>query len=73
MNTDKINSYGQLFRFITPILVTIILFILGMIKQDLGQLKIQFDNHLSEHKKIEITLENRLSRIETKLEFIKNK
>lgn len=73
MNIEKINGYGAIFRFITPVLITIVLFILGMIKQDLGELKVHFINHLQEHKIIEITLEQRLSRIETKLEFIKNK
>lgn len=69
MNREKINGYGAILRFITPILTTIILFILGMIRQDLSELKTHFCNHLKEHKTIEITLEQRLSRIETTLEF----
>ncbi len=67
MNKDKINGYGAILRFITPILVTIALFILGAIKGDLGELKTHFTNHLSEHKSIEIKLESRLTHIETLL------
>ena len=67
MNVEKINGYGAILRFITPVLVTVALFILGMIRQDLGELKIHFANHLSEHKNIEILLERRLSRMETLL------
>ena len=65
MNKDKIDGYGAIFRFITPILITVALFILGIIRQDLGELKAHFNNHLNEHKIIEIMLESRLTRIET--------
>ena len=67
MNAEKINGYGAILRFITPALVTVALFILGMIRQDLSELKTHFANHLSEHKSIEILLERRLSRMETLL------
>lgn len=65
--TDKINGIGVLLRFITPILVTLILYILTLIRQDLDKLKQHFENHLSEHKKTEVILERRLTRIETLL------
>ena len=71
MNKEKINGYGAIFRFITPILITIVLFILGMIRQDLGELKAQFNNHLSEHKRIEIMLEKRLTSLEVLINRIK--
>ena len=67
MNTQKLNSYGALLRFITPVLVTIILFILGMIRSDIIDVKVKFDNHLQHHTTLEVKLENRLSRIETLL------
>ena len=67
MNTEKINGYGAILRFITPVLITIALFILGMIRQDLHELKSHFTNHLLDHKTIEIQLEKRLSCIETLL------
>ena len=62
---DSINGWGQVFRFITPVLITLVLFILTGIKQDVGELKSHFTNHLSDHKQIELKLENRLSCIET--------
>ena len=68
---NRINGYGSILRFITPILITIAIFILGMVREDLGEVKQHFRNHLSEHKIIEITLDKRLSRIETILESMK--
>ena len=74
MDRDKINGYGAILRFITPVLVTIALFILGLIRQDIGMLrqdltllKTHFENHLSYHREMEVLLEKRLSRIETLL------
>lgn len=69
MNRDKINGWGAVFRFITPLLITISLFILGMLRSDLCELKAHFTNHLSEHKQIEVTLEKRLTHIETLLQL----
>lgn len=37
---DKINGWGSVLRFITPILVTIMLFILSGIKSDIKDIKI---------------------------------
>lgn len=71
MNTEKINGYGVYFRFITPILVTIAIFVLGLLMSDMQELKRHFSNHLGEHKHIEILLEKRLSRIEAILEGVK--
>ena len=63
---DKVNNHvGPLFRFITPVLVSIVVFMLGVIVVELRELKQQFTNHLSEHKVIELMLESRLMRIET--------
>ena len=67
MNTDKLNSWGVLFRFITPILVTIALFILSMIRTDIIKLESQFSNHLSHHQEWEKMCEHRFSVIETLL------
>ena len=75
MNREKINGYGAILRFITPILVALIIFILNglrgdihSVKNDLYELKAHFVNHLSGHKSMEVTLGERLSRIETILE-----
>jgi hypothetical protein len=65
MNKDVINGYGSILRFVTPILITICLFILGMIRVDLQTLSTHFTNHLSDHKSFEVNLENRLSCLET--------
>lgn len=62
---DTINGWGQIFRFITPILITITLFILNDIKQELLNLTTHFTNHLSDHKNIELMIEKRLTHIET--------
>ena len=67
MNVEKINGYGAVLRFITPLLITVALFILTMIRQDLGELKAHFSNHLTEHKGMEVQLERRLTHIETLL------
>lgn len=75
---DKVNGYGVLFRFITPaigvlmtIISTLILSNLSGIRQDLKDLNMSFTNHLSDHKSIEITLEKRLSCIETEIKNFK--
>lgn len=65
MNADKINGYGVIFRFITPILVTIALFLLTLVINDVKDIKCSFTNHLEHHRQLEVKLENRLSSIET--------
>jgi hypothetical protein len=69
----RVNGYGVLLRFITPILITVALFILGMIRSDLKELETHFTNHLSEHKILETTLENRLTKLETQIEILVSK
>jgi len=70
--TDRINGYGALLRFITPILITIALFILGMIRSDLKELEMHFTNHLSEHKQLEVNFEKRFSCLETQMDILIN-
>ena len=64
---DTINGWGQVLRFITPILVTITIYILTGMKTDIKALEVYFTNHLSDHKSIELIIERRLTSIETKL------
>ena len=85
MHPDKINrlnGIGVMFRFITPALLavmsTLIVFILSGIKTDIlgikfdiRELTLQFSNHLSDHKQIELTLEKRLTKLETLIHSIK--
>lgn len=73
---DKINGWGAIFRFVTPILVTIALFILTGIKSEIKDFKtetdkrfnkidLQFSNHLEHHRIFEIAFCERLTKIET--------
>ena len=75
---DKINGWGTVLRFITPILVTIALFILTGLKEEIKEVKsdnktnfakieVKFDNHLEHHRQFEIILGERLAAIETKI------
>ena len=68
---DRVNGYGVLFRFITPLLLSIILalggFILNDIKDTQKESILHFTNHLSYHNQIE----SRLSRIETLIRKLK--
>ena len=72
---DKVNGYGVMFRFLTPALLgiigTLILSNLTGIRQDLKELNVNFTNHLSDHKTIEIKLGERLSCIETEIKNFK--
>lgn len=67
MNIDKINGYGVILRFITPILISIIIFILSGIKCDIQELKAHFGNHLSEHKGFDKEIFERITSLEAKI------
>ena len=78
MNRDKINGYGAIMRFITPILITILLFILGAMREDMKQLKAEtkygfeksetyFNNHLTYHQQFDKEIFGRLSKLEAKI------
>ena len=73
---DRINGWGSVLRFVTPILLTIVLYILSGIKGEIRDNKIysenrfdkidlQFSNHLEHHRKFEIVLAERLTSMET--------
>lgn len=75
---DTINGWGAVFRFITPVLLTIVIFILTGLKDEIKDVKIDtkvlaketqvyFTNHLSHHAKMEKELCERLVVIETRL------
>jgi len=61
---DNLNGIGVVLRFITPILITLILYIISGIKEDIKDLKIDMKNHLYHHQELEVNLEKRLSTIE---------
>ena len=75
---DAINGWGTVFRFITPILITIAIFILSGMKDDIKEVKsdnkinfaeiqAKFDNHLNHHRQFEVILGERMATIETKI------
>ena len=75
---DTINGWGSVFRFITPIMLTIIIFILNGLNDQIKDVRDNtkvlaketqsyFTNHLSHHAKIEKDICERLAVIETKL------
>jgi hypothetical protein len=69
--SDKINGYGSILRFITPILiVTVGYFITSGIddlKCKIGLMDTHFTNHLQHHQDLEVGYERRLTKIETEL------
>ena len=87
MNRDKINGYGAILRFITPVLITIMLFILGSLKGDIKDVRtdmrdvrselkvvnVNFGNHLEHHKTLEVNLGERLKCLETIQQYIERK
>ena len=75
---DTIYGWGSVFRFVTPVMLTIVIFILNGLVADIKDVRTQakeisketqlyFTNHLSHHAKIEKDICERLAVIETKL------
>lgn len=66
---DVINGWDHVLRFITPIMIVLIGYLGSMavsdIKISISKLDTHFINHLSDHKRIEMLIEQRLTRIET--------
>lgn len=73
-----------MFRFLTPVLVTVAIFILSIVINNQDKLvnKVDtlqkeqvayFNNHLSEHKDFCVVIEHRLSTIEAQLGIANNK
>ena len=61
----KVNF--EKWRLITPMLVTIVLFFLAMLLNDMKELKLCFSNHLEHHRQFEVLLADRLGRLEERL------
>jgi hypothetical protein len=61
---DKINGWGSVMRFITPILITIMLFILSGIKTDIREIKIdtckRFERVDLQFEKVNVQFSNHL-------------
>lgn len=78
---DTINGWGSLFRFVTPVLLTIVIFILTGLKEEIKDVRVMASNlatettiyntnHLSHHRVMEIRFCERLSVIETELKRV---
>lgn len=76
---DRVNGYGPVFRYITPALIAIVIFILTTMRNDIRDVKseqtilakevqVYFMNHLKHHADFEKAIENRLTAIETKID-----
>ena len=76
MDKNKINGFGTLFRFITPILITITLWLLGDLSNQLRDVRSDAKevaatlvaystNHLEHHRIFEISMCERIASIET--------
>jgi hypothetical protein len=61
---DKINGWGSVFRFVTPVLVTIMLFILSSIKSDIKDIKVdtsqRFEKVDLQFEKVNLQFSNHL-------------
>jgi hypothetical protein len=79
---ETINGWGSVFRFITPVLVTISIFVLAGLKDEIKDVRnmakelaketaIYHTNHLSHHTKMEIAFCERLAIIETEIKRLK--
>ena len=75
---DKINGWGTVFRFVTPILITIALWIMSGICKDIDEVRETTQemaiettryntNHLQHHASIEKEICERLARIEERM------
>lgn len=73
---DKLNGWGTVFRFITPVLITITLWILGDMRNQLRDVRneakdlaittvVYNTNHLEHHRVFEINMCERIASIET--------
>jgi hypothetical protein len=79
---ETINGWGSVFQFVTPVLLTIVLFILNGLKDEIKDVRnmakelaketaIYHTNHLSHHTKMEISFCERLVALETELKRLK--
>lgn len=64
MNLDKVNGYGAILRFITPILITIILFIIGMLRNDMVLIKTEAKANFD---RLEVVAQINFDKIDTQL------
>jgi len=68
---NSLNGYGTAFRFITPILITIIgfltVYMIHGIDSKIDKMDLHFTNHLQHHQDLEVGYERRLTSIEVKI------
>ena len=61
---ESINGYSVYFRVITPILVTIMIFMITQISNNLNAIDKHFTNHLEHHQDLEVGYERRITKLE---------
>jgi hypothetical protein len=66
----RINGYGEMFRFITPILIIIVGYFITTgisdVKVKLRDMNVLFVNHAAHHQTIEVQYEGRITHLETR-------
>ena len=71
---NKINGYGAILRFITPVLISALGYFLitgqDRIDRKLDYLDSHFTNHLAHHQELEIGYEKRLTELKTKVDVL---
>ena len=79
---DRINGWGTLLRFVTPVLLTIALWILGDMRNQIrdvrdnakefaGQVLTYETNHMEHHRVFEISMCERMTAIETEIKRLR--
>jgi hypothetical protein len=68
---EKVNGYGAILRFITPILIMALGYLMNMgicdIQHKIDGLDKHFTNHLEHHQDLEVGYERRLTCMETQI------
>lgn len=74
---NKLNGIGVALRFITPLMVGLLLALVSQdmsgrqeLRRDIAGIRSSLDNHVSELRKEQGVLRERLARIETNLESL---
>jgi hypothetical protein len=69
--TERVNGYGAILRFITPILIMALGYLMNMgicdIRNKIEKMDRHFTNHLEHHQDLEVGYERRLTCMETRM------
>jgi len=67
LSNGRIEKFGQVFRWITPILVTIALFVLTQMSMDIGKIESKLEIQMEQVQTFMRTTESRLSVLEDRI------